>query len=116
MSHAGEDGRKFFDQVARVSWAHPDAADVYQCPPGEYVAGEPVFVHDPLNDADAVVIVQLLDARARAATVVLLDAFDIRRGPIARLPLGRQIHPGFHASFAPTRVAVSAQEESVSDG
>ena len=101
ISHAGVDGRKFFDQVARVSWADPGAADIYQCQSCEYFGGEPVVAHNPRNDTDAVVIVQLLDARAREAAIVLFDAYDIRRGPIARLPLGQLIHPGFHASFAP---------------
>ncbi len=101
MSHAGAAGRKFFDQVARVSWDSPEATDVYQCPAGEYLGGEPVFVHNPGNEAEAVVIVQLLNAPARQASIVLFDAFDLRRGPIARLPLGHRIHPGFHGSFAP---------------
>jgi len=30
---------------------------------------------------------------------LLLDAFALESGPIARLPQRHPIHPGFHASF-----------------
>jgi carotenoid cleavage dioxygenase-like enzyme len=30
---------------------------------------------------------------------LLFDAFQLKSGPLARLPLRHPVHPGFHASF-----------------
>jgi carotenoid cleavage dioxygenase-like enzyme len=46
-----------------------------------------------------VIIVQHLMPASGSAEFLLFDAWDLKSGPIARLPLDHPIHPGFHASF-----------------
>jgi all-trans-8'-apo-beta-carotenal 15,15'-oxygenase len=101
ISASGQQGRKFFDQVARGNWSNGGVKDLYQAPAGEYLAGEPVYVPDPNASREGIVIVQHINARNDAVSFVLFDAHALRNGPIARLPLRHRIHPGFHASFLP---------------
>jgi carotenoid cleavage dioxygenase-like enzyme len=97
----GKPGRKFFSQLAHGSWERGCVAGVYQVPRGEYLCGDPCFVSNPDNPADAIVICEHFRPLDGAASILLFDAFDVRRGPIASLPLRHAIHPGFHGAFAP---------------
>ncbi|MEX2262347.1 MAG: carotenoid oxygenase family protein [Bryobacteraceae bacterium] len=101
ISATGKSGRKFFDQLAHGSWEKGGVRDVYQAPSGHYLAGEPVFVANPRNREEALILVEHLDAVADRAEVLLFNAACVASGPVARLPLCHKIHPGFHASFAP---------------
>jgi len=95
----GQPGRKFFDRVVRGSCKSGTVCDGWVAPPGQYLGGEPVYVANPENPTDAVVIVEhLLPAEGRAE-FLLFDAFSLESRPIATFPLGYPIHPGFHASF-----------------
>jgi len=100
ISASGRDGRKFFDQLARGSWRDGGVSDVFQTPPGEYLAGEPVFIANPSARDEGVVIVEHLNARTDEASFLLFDALNVKGGPITRLPLRHRLHPGFHASFS----------------
>lgn len=100
ISQTGSPGRKFFDELVHLSWAGEEGHETWRTPKGHYLGGEPVFVGDPVSAEQGVVICQLLDAKARKGWFVLFDAFDLSKGPIARLPLRRAIPPCFHASFA----------------
>ncbi len=95
----GMPGRKFFDRVARGSWNGQAVADEWIAPPGNYLGGEPVYVANPENRKDGVVIVEHLVPAESRAEFLLFNGYDLKSGPIARLPLGYPIHPGFHASF-----------------
>ena len=99
IQHSGRDGRKFFDQLAYGSWKHGDVKAVYNLPAGEYFGGEPVYVPNPADSHDGVVIVEHLQPTGTHSSFLLFDAHAIASGPIARLPLRGHIHPGFHASF-----------------
>lgn len=99
ISHTGRPGRKFFDQLAHGSWKRGAVDDIYQAGPGEYLAGEPIFVANPDDPDDAVVIIERIDARADRAEFLLFEAGHVAAGPVARLGLRHKIHPGFHASF-----------------
>jgi all-trans-8'-apo-beta-carotenal 15,15'-oxygenase len=103
ISASGRTGRKFFDQLAHASWRQGDVHEIFQTPPGEYLAGEPVYVPHPKVPPNAqgegIVIVQHIHAASDSAAFLLFDAHAIRNGPIARLPLRHRLHPGFHASF-----------------
>ena len=96
---AGRHGRKFFDQLAHGSWSRGDVCDVFNLPSGEYFGGEPVCVANPTDPDEAVVVVEHLQPASDSASFALFDAFAVRNGPIARLPLRHRLHPGFHASF-----------------
>lgn len=99
ISKTGRPGRKFFDQVARLSWAHPERAEVWQAPPGHYLGGEPAFAPGP--SGGGAVICQRFDAEKGESAFLVFDAFDVAAGPVAVLSLERPLHLGFHAFFEP---------------
>jgi carotenoid cleavage dioxygenase-like enzyme len=43
--------------------------------------------------------VQHLQPATDQASFVIFDAFNVKSGPISRLPLRDRVHPLFHASF-----------------
>lgn len=99
ISALGSDGRKFFDQLGHGSWRAGDISSVYSVPRGEYLGGEPVAVFNPKDDSEAIVIVEHLMPAEGRAEFLLFNAFSLESGPIARLPMRRPIHAGFHTSF-----------------
>jgi all-trans-8'-apo-beta-carotenal 15,15'-oxygenase len=101
ISAAGENGRKFFDQLAHGDWRKGAVADLYEAPEGHYLGGEPVYVGHPDRDDRGVVILQEFDAASDRVSFLLFDAYEVERGPMAVLPLRSKTHPGFHASFQP---------------
>jgi all-trans-8'-apo-beta-carotenal 15,15'-oxygenase len=101
ISKTGRPGRKFFDQVAHLSWAHPERADVWQAPPGWYLGGEPAFAPDPAGGGGAV-ICQRFDVETGESAFLVFDAFDVAAGPVAVLSVEAPVHLGFHAFFEPT--------------
>jgi all-trans-8'-apo-beta-carotenal 15,15'-oxygenase len=103
ISAAGQPGPKFFDQLAHGSWKAGDVRDVFQTNPGQYLGGEPLHVVNPHNPEEAVIINEWIDASEDRVEIVIFDAGNVARGPIARLGLKHKIHPGFHTSFHPER-------------
>ncbi|HEX3555625.1 MAG TPA: carotenoid oxygenase family protein [Thermoanaerobaculia bacterium] len=99
ISKTGQPGRKFFDEVVHLSWAHPEHADVWQAPPGHYLGGEPAFAPNPAGGG--AVICQRFDAAKGESAFLVFDAFDVAAGPVATLPLDNPVHLGFHAVFHP---------------
>jgi carotenoid cleavage dioxygenase-like enzyme len=98
ISQTGLPGRKFFDQLAHLSWS--GVRDIWQAPPGTYLGGEPAFAPDPAGDGGAV-ICQRFDAGRAESAFLVFDAFDVASGPRATVPLDSPLHLGFHAVFAP---------------
>jgi all-trans-8'-apo-beta-carotenal 15,15'-oxygenase len=99
ISATGGQGRKFFDQLAHGSWKRGAVTDIYQTPSGEYLAGEPCHVSNPEDPSDAVIINELIDARNDRVEILLFEAGNVSKGPIAHLGLRHKIHPGFHTCF-----------------
>jgi|SRR5882724_117129 len=99
ISAAGNDGRKFFDQLVHAGWSG-GTMDIYQSAPGCYLGGEPVYVGDP-GSAEAVVICQEFDAVARKSSFLVFEAGSVAKGPVTRLPVEQVIYLGFHAAFRP---------------
>jgi carotenoid cleavage dioxygenase len=100
ISKAGQAGRKTFDQVVHADWARPEQVEVWQAPPGCYLGGEPAFAPNPSGGGGAV-ICQQLDGRTGESAFLVFDAFNLSRGPVARLGLASPLHLGFHAFFLP---------------
>lgn len=100
ISGTGQRGRKFFDQLVHASWNSDPPRDIYQAPPGHYLAGEPVFIPDPSQEASGSIICQIFDAGKIESFFGIFDAFDVSAGPLARLRLKTPIYLGFHATFA----------------
>ena len=99
ISASGRPGRKFFDQLAHGAWSQGGVKDLFQAEPGCYLANEPVYIASRDSAARGVVIVAHIDTNADQAAMLLFDASQVSRGPMARLPLRHRMHPGFHASF-----------------
>lgn len=102
ISAAGQEGRKFLDRLARVEWDEMTVRDVYQAPPKHYLGGEPVFIGNPHDENEGLIICQQFDAETRRSAFLLFDAFKVAQGPIATLHLENPLHLGFHACFDPT--------------
>jgi carotenoid cleavage dioxygenase-like enzyme len=100
ISKTGQAGRKAFDQVVHADWARPEQVEVWQAPPGCYLGGEPAFAPNPSGGGGAV-ICQQLDGRTGESAFLVFDAFNLSRGPVARLGLASPLHLGFHAFFLP---------------
>jgi len=99
ISAAGRPGRKFFDQIVRIDWT-TGAADVYQAAPRQYFGGEPAFVAEPGVPRSGVVICQAFDAERTASSMLVFDAFDLAKGPVATARLAEPIPLLFHSTFA----------------
>ncbi len=97
ISAAGNNGRKFFDQLVHAGWSG-GTTDIYQSAPGCYLGGEPVFVGDP-GSAEGVVICQEFDSSTLKSHFLLFDSHNVGAGPTARLTLDHSLYLGFHAAF-----------------
>ena len=100
ISAAGNQGRKFFDQLVHANWTRPAHQDIYQAPRMSYLGGEPVFIGDP-DSSQGVVLCQEFVAGEERSYFVLFDAHEVGKGPIARIPLNQALYLGFHATFRP---------------
>jgi carotenoid cleavage dioxygenase-like enzyme len=92
-------GRKTFDEFVHAFWAHPDRVEIWTAPPGHYLGGEPAFAPDP--EGGGAVICQRFDAEKNESAFLVFNAFNVRAGPVAVLPLDAPLHLGFHAVFHP---------------
>jgi all-trans-8'-apo-beta-carotenal 15,15'-oxygenase len=66
-------------------------------------AGEPVFVPRPggLTEDDGWLLLLMYDAAAHRSDLVILDARDLNKEPVARLHLKHHVPYGLHGSFTP---------------
>lgn len=101
ISASGTRGRKFFDHLAHGSWTKGTMDDRYRAPAGECLAGQPVFLANPEDPDDGLVMVQHLAPSADRAALALFPALAVHRGPVIRIPLRDRLHPLFHAAFHP---------------
>lgn len=101
MSDQGKQGRKFLNQLAHGCWRTHGVSDIFQTPAGEYLCGEPAFVANPAAPDEALVITQHFKPAEQSTAILLFDAFHVRSGPVASIPLRHSIFPGFHSCFWP---------------
>jgi all-trans-8'-apo-beta-carotenal 15,15'-oxygenase len=97
ISHAGQTGRKFLDEVVHLSW--DGRKEVWTAPPGCYLGGEPAFAGDPSGPGGAV-ICQQFDTRKDESSFLIFDAFNVATGPRAVVRLDSPVHLGFHGVWA----------------
>lgn len=66
-------------------------------------AGEPLFVPFPngVNEDDGWLLMLMYDAAEHRSDVIILDARDLNKKPLARLHLKHHIPYGLHGSFTP---------------
>jgi carotenoid cleavage dioxygenase-like enzyme len=100
ISDAAVPGPKFFDQLAHGSWKKGSVGDIHRTPAGEYLGGEPVFIGNPANPKEGLILVQGVNPAKDQGEFLLFDAFAVQRGPVVRLPLRDRMPPLFHACFA----------------
>lgn len=85
--------------------------------PEEYeFCGEPMFAPKkrevPSNvEDDGYIISVLMNGKEKKSEIVILDAKDITRGPLARVPLGIAIPHGLHGCFAASAECNWSSEE-----
>jgi all-trans-8'-apo-beta-carotenal 15,15'-oxygenase len=101
ISAAGREGPKFFDQLVHATWSHAERQDVWQAPPGRYLAGEPLVVPDPARSDEAALVCPLFDAVEGVSRCLIFDPQKVAAGPRASLELAAPVPPVFHAAFAP---------------
>jgi carotenoid cleavage dioxygenase-like enzyme len=99
ISATGKPGRKFFDQLVHGNFDRGAVDDIYQAPAGTYLGGEPIFLPDPGNPRQGVVICQLVDAANRETAFGLFDPFRVSVGPVAVLRQRTPVAPCFHSSW-----------------
>jgi carotenoid cleavage dioxygenase-like enzyme len=99
ISTTGRPGRKFFDQLVHARWNGP--LDIWQAPPGQYLAGEPAFAGNPKDPAAGAVICPLFDARRGETAFAVFQAGQVAAGPVAVLRPGGALHLAFHGMFEP---------------
>ena len=91
MSAAGRSGPKFFDAIVRFRWNDADDRDTYLAPPGVLLGGEPLLLTDHRRPTTSI-LCQVLDTQLGRGGFAIFDAFDLRRGPVARLWLEAHAH------------------------
>ncbi len=101
ISSTGQFSRKFFDQLVHANWKEDSPSDIYNAPPDQYLAGEPIVIPDPNREAAAAILCQMFDARSVKSFFVIFNSLDVAAGPVVRLRLEAPVHLGFHAAFAP---------------
>lgn len=99
ISATGRPGRKFFDQLVHARWNGP--LDVWQSPPGVYLAGEPAFAADPESPEGGAILCPLFAAERSETDFAVFDARKVARGPVAVLRPGFPLHLAFHGLFEP---------------
>jgi len=102
IGQAGTPGRKFFNQLARLSWQESGLSDFYETEQGSYLGGEPVVISNPHDPHEVLVMVQRHNAAEGRTSLLIFDAFQLSRGPVIQMPLRHRLHPGFHACFRAT--------------
>jgi all-trans-8'-apo-beta-carotenal 15,15'-oxygenase len=101
IGKAGRAGRKFFDEMVRIDM-DGERAEVWRAPERQYLGGEPLFLPNPHERTEGVVICQQFDAERRASSFLVFDARRIPSGPIARVPLPSPVPLLFHSAFSPS--------------
>ncbi len=79
-----------------------DTREVWRPRPHEH-AGEWLFVPSPDDDAEDAghLLTYLYDDTTASSQLVVVDATDVRAGPIARVTLPQRVPYGFHAAWVP---------------
>jgi len=101
ISKTGQPGRKFFDQLAHLSFSESGKADIWQAPEKHYLASEPDFIPEPGNGSAGLVICKIFDAERVHDAYLLFNAYDVAAGPIATLNMKAPVPPRLHGAFYP---------------
>eukprot|EP00736_Rhodelphis_marinus_P008662 Rmarinus@m.28320 len=98
-----------FQHIVKVDLLDPSKRQVWYAG-ADSVVGEPAFVprggyaSKALSSAaedDGHLVCQVYDSREHKTSFVVLDAQDLRAGPVARIRLPHHIPYGFHGTFTP---------------
>ena len=92
----------------RAAIAHVDTltrtTTLWRPPAGDY-SGEAVFVprSDDAPEGDGWLLAVVYRGAERRSDLVVLDALDVARGPIAQVHLSHRVPAGFHGSWRPAQ-------------
>ena len=73
-------------------------SETLQLPKGNG-AGEPVFARAGHGEDEGYVLTFVYDAARAASDLVIIDAQNFEKGPVARVQLPRRVPFGFHGSW-----------------
>lgn len=93
-------GAKFYDRLMRFDWHAGEFADRYQTHDGVFLAAEQQLIPAPDNSDAGILVCQEFNARDAVSAYVFFDAFALKQGPIARVPLPEFDPPAFHTSLS----------------
>ncbi len=99
MPAAPAPGPKFYNEIKRFDWDHQAMTDSFQTPAGLVLSGEPALARDPADSGRGVIINQMHHLSSGKTAYVLFDAFDLKKGPIAKIPLNNFDAIGLHSVF-----------------
>lgn len=94
-----QEGPKFYTELLRFDWDKRDMGDCYRAPEGWVLSGEPALAVDPGNEDQAVVIIQMHELASGDTSYAFFDAFDLKAGPLGKIPLHQNGAVGFHSVF-----------------
>ncbi|MBV8850661.1 MAG: carotenoid oxygenase family protein [Methylobacteriaceae bacterium] len=97
----GRQHRDSFDAIAHVD-AESTKRNLYLLPDGD-ATSEPVFVPRATDaeEGDGWLLAVIWRAAERRSDLVVLEAGDVERGPIATVELSHRVPFGFHGNFVP---------------
>ena len=93
-------GAKFYDRLLRFDWRSGEFADQHRTGDGVFLAAEQQFIPQPGKSDAGILVCQEFNARDAGSAYVFFDAFDLRRGPVARVSLPEFDPPAFHTSLS----------------
>mmetsp|Transcript_35773 Transcript_35773/g.80558 ORF Transcript_35773/g.80558 Transcript_35773/m.80558 type:complete len:601 (+) Transcript_35773:92-1894(+) len=95
--------------IVRIDTEKGMGAEQSWFPPPHQFCGEPCFARrqsqpdaspEAQAEDDGYILTYVVDGEASSTDLVVLDASDLAKGPVARLPLGTNLPHGLHGSFA----------------
>lgn len=64
-------------------------------------SGEPLFVPGARGEGEGWLLTYVYDARTDSSDMVILDATDVAKGPVAEVRMPRRVPHGFHGTWVP---------------
>ncbi len=97
IARASSSGPKFYDRLTRFEWYETGEPDTAVADEGTLFGGEPTVLRDEAGGVWA--ICQVFETTRRRGGFAVFDAFQLHRGPVARVWLDIPTPMAFHGVF-----------------
>ncbi len=101
LSKTGEPGRKYFDELAHMSFSSGAISDAYRLPERFYFGSEPTFLPDPTDAEAGLILLKRFDAERERDAYLFFNAYAVAAGPVAVLHCEEATPPCFHGAYYP---------------